>query len=548
MVDAEISRAQPTAVRTTRRSVDETGRRLPHRPLVPPVPDALLRWAAPLLLEAGVLLVLLLSVVAGPSTALVLLAAVAAGTALVRRPQWSVYLCVAFAFTELPAAAPSEFVVGGYTFYAFEPFLVVAAVWTLLTARSTPWGNVVTGALLVVLLGWAAFGIAAGNAAPKIIFDVRPLAHVCAATFIGLRVAGTPTARNVARMLPYILWFSAALLVVASTTGLAISGSAEQATLYLQSATSDATRLRGPATDLAMVVLSTCVALFLMKRARTRTLVLMAAPSFLIVFLAFSRYTVFGVAFAVGFALIAACSFRTVFRTVALLVVVGGLGLGIGIAAPSFAGVPGGNWVASQVSGFQNRVLDGLTSKVIDADGSAQYRVREDSNLIPNIGRSPIFGHGFGYAYKPPEPPANSFFTKYGPYYAHNYYLWLLVKTGIAGAALLLGAILVPALLALRRPTAATTSLAITVGALMTTSFAAPMPNGDLTATLLGGALGLLVAQLTGRGGDYPVLSPRVRAAPGSLASGPRPSAAPPASMRSRPRSGTSIRQATNWR
>ena len=60
-------------------------------------------------------------------------------------------------------------------------------------------------------------------------------------------------------------------------------------------------------------------------------------------------------------------------------------------------------------------------------------REAENVNLWIAIREAPLFGHGFGYAYQPPFGPAGRFAATFGPYYAHNFYLWLLAKAGIIG-------------------------------------------------------------------------------------------------------------------
>lgn len=455
--------------------------------------SALRRLGLPVL-EGALVLALLLVALIGPGATLTVVAIGLLVVVLVRRPQWSVLLAGVLAFTTFPGFVPVDTTVAGYSVHAFEPFLIFAAAWSLLRLRAPAWSNIVTATIFAVIVVWAGWGLVQHNPPAKIVFDVRPLMHLVLASIVAPRVVALPVARWLRRALPWILWFSAAMTFLASTTGFAITGSSEQATLYLGDATSDATRLRGPTTDLALLVLSICIALFIARRRRERSLLLLGIPAFLIVFLAFSRYTVIGVGFAIVCALIAARSPRALFNTVLLLAITVFAGLSIGVLAPRIASLPGGDWVVTQVSGFEGRVLGGLTGQVIAEDGSAQFRLQEDAYLTPRFEQAPFVGHGFGFAYKPPQGPAGSIFDQYAPYYAHNWYLWILVKTGVTGAGLLLAAIGVPVLAALWRPNPRRLALAIATGVLMVDSIVAPMPNADATATLVGAVLGMLIA------------------------------------------------------
>lgn len=445
-------------------------------------------------LEGALVLALLLVALIGPGTTLTIVAVGLLVAVMVRRPQLSVLLAGVLAFTTFPGFVPVDMTVAGYSVHAFEPFLLFAGAWSLLRLRAPAWANIASASIFAVVVLWAVWGLVQHNPPAKIVFDVRPLMHLVLASAIAPRVVELPVARWLRRALPWMLWFSAAMTFLASTTGFAITGSSEQATLYLGDATSDATRLRGPTTDLALLVLSVCIALFIARRTRNGSLLLLGVPAFLIVFLAFSRYTVIGVGFAVVCALIAARSPRALFNGVLLVAITVFAGLSIGVLAPRIASVPGGDWVVTQVSGFEGRVLGGLTGQVIAEDGSAQFRLQEDAYLTPRFEQAPFIGHGFGFAYKPPQGPAGSIFDQYAPYYAHNWYLWILVKSGVVGAGVLLAAIGTPVLAALWRPTPRRLVLAIATGVLMVDSIVAPMPNADATATLVGTVLGLLIA------------------------------------------------------
>lgn len=108
-------------------------------------------------------------------------------------------------------------------------------------------------------------------------------------------------------------------------------------------------------------------------------------------------------------------------------------------------------------------------------------------DFLPEIQKSPLWGNGFGYAYKPINTGrALSDKSENLQCYAHNFYLWLLVKAGPVGFLLFLVPIARVLVAALR----GSGHVALTTGALaaglLAVSFVAPMPLGSPTAVLLG--------------------------------------------------------------
>jgi O-antigen ligase len=140
-------------------------------------------------------------------------------------------------------------------------------------------------------------------------------------------------------------------------------------------------------------------------------------------------------------------------------------------------------------------VLEGLTSSTLEVDLSSQFRVVfENALIIPRIEESPLFGHGFGYAYKPPLGIPGTFNSDFAPYYAHNFYLWILVKAGVTGLAIFLWFSLAPILKTFRQSSGLAHASAGAATALLACSFVVPMPIGSPTALLLGALLGAAAA------------------------------------------------------
>jgi O-antigen ligase len=176
----------------------------------------------------------------------------------------------------------------------------------------------------------------------------------------------------------------------------------------------------------------------------------------------------------------------------------------VGIAAVSVSGVvgvimasPAAGWLQLQLAGFQTRVLGGLTSVAFQTDTSILYRASEARYLLDAFARSPLVGNGLGYAYQPPQGPAGTFWGDQAPYYAHDFYLWLLAKVGLVGATLFLCLVIVPLFRRIR--TSSSLRLVFTSGsvALLSVSVVAPMPLGTNSSIAIGVVLGLAFASLT---------------------------------------------------
>jgi hypothetical protein len=349
-----------------------------------------------------------------------------------------------------------------------------------------------------MVVTWSIVGIAKGNTISEVISDVRPLTYLIASVVIGGSVIGSQLMVPLIRTLVGVLWFSAAMTMLASATGFAVGGRTEQAAPYgAVVAADEATRLLTPATFLAVVVL--CAALAALIRGGARVPWYLVVPSIPIVVLAFSRNHLLALATAAIFAFIASRGLgSTIPKSIGFLVAsaltLGALTYGQGFVST----LPGGGYIVKQVDGFSSRVVEGVSSQALSRDSSAQYRfVQENDRIRPWVERSPFLGWGFGKAYKPPAA-GDEFSMKQAPYYAHNYYWWLLLKSGAAGLVAFLLLTAGPALRVLRRPDPWAVLVAAPVVGLLSASFFAPMANGSPTSALLGALVGMTAA-LTGK-------------------------------------------------
>jgi O-antigen ligase len=140
-------------------------------------------------------------------------------------------------------------------------------------------------------------------------------------------------------------------------------------------------------------------------------------------------------------------------------------------------------------------VLGGVSASALAVDQSTLDRLVEDDHLIPAIGRAPVFGHGLGYAYQLPFGNDPTGFTEtLGTTYAHNFYLWWMVKAGALGMAAFVLFALVPVVRALRCGTApAKISAAVAIGLLVMCNVD-PLPEESPNGLTLGLVLGSAMA------------------------------------------------------
>ena len=450
------------------------------------------------------------AVVQSPLALLVVLGA-AVALLLVMRPTWSIYLALILSSIALPAFLPTTFEVAGLTLHAHEPFLLVGLAYSVAKFPASRRANLIllafAGSIAVALL----VGFAHQNSLSKILYDVRPLLETAAAVVIASRVYGTPIAERCFRVLGWVLWISAVVTLAGATTGLAVGGRTEDASLT--SVTGDsaaATRLLTEATFPALAVLCGVLALAIANRIRVRDSWMLSTPALLIVVLSFSRNSILAVAVAILFAMIANRRTGTFIRGSFIVVsalAVFGLLVALG---PVLAQLPGGEFINTQVQSYSDRVVGGLSSTVQATDPSVQFRTRENSYLLQGFLSSPVFGHGFGFAYKPSAGTA-SFLLDYAPYFAHNFYGWLAVKGGVLSMLLLIASLGSPLLRSLRDTSKSTFALGAAFTAMLAVSVVAPVALSTNSALLFGGLLGALTAA-TDRSGRVELADEPVRA------------------------------------
>ena len=373
-------------------------------------------------------------------------------------------------------------------------------------------------ALGVVLVGVAAFAVH-GSPLAAFLTDLRGPVHLTLGVVVGLAAARDLDVRAaLGRAFALILWISALAALVTSVTGLhLVAGPVQEVSTNIAGTETRFGVLRFQlAPSLASSVTLCVVAGFaLIHRDRSvvrRAVLRYGPPSAVLVFLSFARNSLLALALATAFSLLVGVRTGQVRRAAARVLalgVVAGLGAVAVFALTEVATRVAGaarNPVEAQVSAYRGRVLDVLGGDKLKNDSSASFRSAENRYAVAAIRRRPLAGSGFGAAYRP-RFRLDPFSDARGTRYAHNYYLWIAVKTGLVGLALSLTLFTWPLLRFLRRRRGATRRweadvaplLAGLVGALGIL-FVAPAASAPGFASVFGCLLGFLWAWRPGRG------------------------------------------------
>jgi hypothetical protein len=418
------------------------------------------------------------------------------------RPLWTVHATLFLAITTLPTAIPYSVPIGSKSLFLFEPLLYMSAIYVAARFRAPPAAVRSVSFLLVFAVYGSVRGYLSGAPRDVIISEARPHVACAAVLFTSACLIGTEHWRPLLTTVRWSLWISALSSVVGSVTGLPLNGRIETAGLFLngEEQTSDALRLLTPASHVADAVLCVCLALLITGRVGVRALLPYLVPALVISFLGFSRNTLIALPAA---ALVAVVATRSVRILSGLLRIVGmTVAFAAVITVLLVARLPGSDWLQRQGEAFQSRVIAGaLDPAVRNVDSSALARQLEDRYADAAIAASPLGGHGFGYAYRPAFGLPVTFSAIVGPYYVHDFYRWVLVKTGAVGLALWALIVLPPFVRQVVRGRARGTAFAAATAGMFVVCLVAPLPTGidDGGAVTIGLVLGGLCAADTPR-------------------------------------------------
>lgn len=408
---------------------------------------------------------------------------------------------VFLASTAMPSFLPTGVSVGGVFLAWYEPFLLITAC--ALISRTQAAGSL-SNAPMMMYLSWlmvgSLVGVIATGSASAIFTDLRyPLEAFVSAVCALLVVEQPPCLKACLNALLLSLWVSATITLAASFGLVVTQGRSESATL-LSADSGSAERYLTAATFFGLTTLGFCLCRWISGQQSIRELSKWLIPSTIIVLLAFSRNHLLCLAVA---AILTIASSRSGmgFLTATMRLCIGITAIAVIIAfTPSFlADLPGGHWWSKQSASYSARVIDGISSSERARDPSAIYRRTEIKRLGSAFSKSPIAGNGFGYLYQPPVKKPGSFWKVRARLYAHNFFWWVLAKTGIVGLILILTATLLPVVRAVQSPAESCRHLAFVFLGLLVVCWFAPLYLDNPASLIMGVIWGLLITCTLGR-------------------------------------------------
>lgn len=425
------------------------------------------------------------------------LALVAVAIFLVAVPRMGLWAGLFLGSAVLPVSfgLPGEFDFAGIGVAPFEPFLFVGAIYCRVKYNNDAARRVALILGGAGVLGFA-LGVVHGNDSARLLYETKTFLIWVVCAYIGGCVVTAPDLhRGIKRVVVVSLWWSAVVTVLAASTGLQVLGAEQEAGLLGHY--TGALRLQTAANFPALAVLGACLGASFIGRTKLRQQMYLIVPSFVILFLSFSRNSVLGL----GVALLVAALANFSVRTLGSVVLKAGAVLAafsvLSFFSPQMVSLPGGPLIAEQVKAYSFRVIGGLSSDVRDKDPSVQGRIVENRHMKEAIADSPVIGHGFGYHYQRSFGEIGSFTSKIGPYYGHNYFLWLWMKLGVL-AAVVFGTWVRFLWRGIKSIGVGTTMATAGFAALVAVSVYAPVPGQSTSGVAFGFTLGLLVA-LTSR-------------------------------------------------
>jgi O-antigen ligase len=418
------------------------------------------------------------------------------------KPEGMVAVTLFGAFAALPQALHVGKVIGPVTIYAYQVAAVLAICYLLPAARLRFRDWLLPGLLVLAIASATVVGFATGQMAKVVMRESTAMLEVVIGFVLALLIVYGNHVRWSMQAAVVILWFSAGMAIASSLHAIRLAGRAES--LENTTGASQALRLILDTQTPATAVLSALVAATIVGRVGPRIYLALGPPALIISLLSFSRNTLIAMGVAGGVALVANLSWAAVRRTVAAAAI------GAAVIAMTVSGSlfvlqqsETAAWLSDQFAAFSQRVLAGVSSSALAVDISAQDRLREIARLQETIAEAPVFGHGLGFPYQPPDGD-DEFHSTFHPAYSEQFYLWWLAKAGAVGMVVFALFALTPVILALRCGSAPARISAATAVGLLAISAVWPLPEMPMDALGLGLALGATMgfATVQGRGQD----------------------------------------------
>lgn len=418
------------------------------------------------------------------------------------KPEGMVAVTLFGAFAALPPALQVGKVIGPATIYAYQVAAVLAICYLLPTVRPRVRDFLLPGILVVAVVFSTVIGFAAGHVAKVVMRESTTMLEVAIGFALALLVVyGNHVSWSI-RAMVVILWLSAGMAIASSLHLVRLAGRAES--LEDTTGASHAVRFILSTQTPATAVLSALVAATIVGRIRAGMYLALGPPAAIISVLSFSRNTLIAMAVAGGVALVASLSWGAVRRALTAAAV-GAAAIAVTVPASLFLlqHTKAAAWLGDQYAAFSQRVLGGVSSNALAVDISAQDRLREIGLLKGTIAQAPVFGHGLGFPYHPPDGD-DEFHAIFHPAYSEQFYLWWLAKAGAVGMAVFALFALTPLILALRCGSAPARISAAVAAGLLAISAVWPLPEMPMDALGLGLALGSAMgfAGLRGRTQD----------------------------------------------
>ncbi len=408
----------------------------------------------------------------------------------VTKPQWMVWFALFSAFASLPESLHIGKDLGVVTIYLYQVAIVLAAIYILKpVSRLRRSSYILPGMFLALMVCCAVVGFAAGNPIDRVLREFSILFELVSGYVLAMLIIDAGYAKQTVRVIGVTLWFSAGMLVAASFHLVVLAGRTENLEKGMGAA--EATRLVTNTQNMAIAVLTALVAAQIVGRVKPAMYFMLAPPALVITLLAFARHTLLLMAVAGVVALLASPGWPALRRT-AIASMTSAAILAAAVSGSLFllTHSSAGAWLGDQFTAFNNRVLHNVSSSRFAVDPSILARQAENTNLRRAIEDAPVFGHGLGYPYQLPFGKPDSFSATLGTTYAHNFYLWWLVKAGAVGMTAFLLFALTPIVRGLLSSSAPAKTAAALAVALLVNCTVDPIPEDPADALVLGLALG----------------------------------------------------------